>query len=463
MRFKLSLIGSAIVFLLVAGSFFSLRSIPMARIWNNYSVCYVEKSVPEATVLFYLEQAGCRDIISLSAQRIPNVERYPSVDSSYLTKRLDYFHDEGSKYNLYYIPEQYQGEAGKAVQSIVKGTGAPAGLDGKERYPWMVPLVCLITYLILALASKKRGVFMLPGAFPLLLSLSQPFYLVAASVCLILLALYLINGLWIRRKFFSAIFRSIYIDILIVSSLALLFSSSIVTGVLGAEMIIAVIMSFLLMKALHDYKEYRSSFTFLPIFSAWQIPVVYKKTSRFVLGTVLPLTALLVLFFVSTFMTTTSSVQGLSIPTPDISDEGTLPSAEQYYGWVWRNKVFPYRSLNEDTPQTDPKNGERVTISHFEQTDGGIKKSVDTLFTYNDKFRNGLKDEIRKLDYGAIEKLMISQGDGVSVSYGTGAESKSDSQHNGFNMVLLLASLCIPVFLYGIYFGFGRKKYENSK
>ncbi|MBQ2081443.1 MAG: hypothetical protein II461_06745, partial [Treponema sp.] len=72
----------------------------MARIWNNYSVCYVEKSVPEATVLFYLEQAGCRDIISLSAQRIPDVERYPSVDSSYLTKRLDYFHDEGAKYNL---------------------------------------------------------------------------------------------------------------------------------------------------------------------------------------------------------------------------------------------------------------------------------------------------------------------------------------------------------------------------
>ena len=463
MRFKLSLIGSAIVFLLVAGSFFSLRSIPMARIWNNYSVCYVENTVPEATALFYLEQAGCRDIISLSAQKIPNIERYPSVDSSYLTKRLDYFHDEGSKYRLYYIPEQYQGEARKAVQQIVKGTGSPAGLDGKEQYPWIVPLVCIIAYLILTFASKNKGVFMLPGSFPLMLSLSQPFYVVAAAVCLILLALYLINGLWIRRKFFSAIFRSVYIDVLIVSFLALLFASSIVTGVLGIELLLAIAMSFVLMKAMHEYKEYRASFSFLPIFSAWQIPVVYKKTSRFVLGTLVPLLALLVLFFISTFMTTTSSVQGLSIPTPDVAEEGTLPTINEYYGWVWRNKVFPYRSLNETTAQADPKNGDRVTMSHFTQTDKGIKKSVDTLFTYNDKFRNGLKDEVRKLDYGAIEKLMISQGDGISVSYGTGAESKSDSQHNGFNMVLLLASLCIPLFLYGIYFGFGRKKYENSK
>ena len=463
MRFKLSLIGSAIVFLLVAGSFFTQRSIPVAKIWSNYSVFYVENSVPEATVLFYLEQSGCRDVISLSSQKIPSVERYPSVDSSYLTKRLDYFRDEESKYRLYYIPEQFQGEATKAVQQIVKGTGAAAGLDGKERYPWVVPLVCLVSYLILLLASKKKGVFMLPGIFPLIFSLSQPFYLVAAAVCLMLLAIYLINGLWIRRKFFTAIFRSFYIDVLIVASLGLLFASSIVTGLLGVELFLAVAMSFVLMKALHDYKEYRSAFTFLPIFSAWQIPVVYKKTSRFVLGTILPLSALLALFFVSTFVTTVSSVQGLSIPTPDGSGASSLPSAEDYYSWVWRNKVFPYRSLNDSSPNEEPKNGERVTISRFMQTERGIQKSVDTLFTYNDKFRNGLKDEIRKLDYGAIEKLMISQGDGVSVSYGSGAESKSDSQHNGFNMVLLFASLCVPLFLYGIYFGFGRKKYENSK
>ena len=104
---------------------------------------------------------------------IPPVERYPSVDSSYLTKRLDYFRDEESKYRLYYIPEQFQGEATKAVQQIVKGTGASAGLDGKERYPWVVPLVCLVSYLILLLASKKKGVFMLPGIFPLIFSPSN--------------------------------------------------------------------------------------------------------------------------------------------------------------------------------------------------------------------------------------------------------------------------------------------------
>lgn len=470
MKFKFSLLLSLIVFFIFSVCCFVFRSIPVSKIWNNYSVLYTENSVPEATVLFYLEQAGCKNIISLSGQKTPQVNRvipYENIDSSYLTDRLAYFRDESSRYQLFYIPEQYQEQARTAALNLVKGTGVEAGLDGHEQYPWLVPLVCLVLYLIFILASKKKSVFVVSGIFPLLIALSQPFYVVAAAVCLALIAIFLINGLWIRRKFFTAIFRSPYIDILIVASLVIPFASSLTAGILGVGALFTVSVAFVFMKAIHEYREYRSSFSFVPIFSAWQIPVMYKKTAGYVLGAVVPIGALLVLFLISTLVTKTSSMAGLSVPSPvlsgQVSNGKKLPDENSYFAWIWNITSFPYRSLNDKAVAKEPLDGDKLTVSHFVQTDRGITKSEEILYTYNAKYRNSLKDEIKKMDYDAIEKLMISQEDGATIAYNTGIESKSDSQHNAMNMFLLFIAVGVPVVLYGVYFGFGRKKNENGK
>ena len=58
---------------------------------------------------------------------------------------------------------------------------------------------------------------------------------------------------------------------------------------------------------------------------------------------------------------------------------------------------------------------------------------------------------------------MSSQDDDVVVKYSSGIKSKSDSQHNGINLALLLTALIIPLALFAAYLGLGRKKYENSK
>ncbi|HAK69225.1 MAG TPA: hypothetical protein DCM57_06140 [Treponema sp.] len=468
MKFKVSFFITFAIYLTVGICLFAFRSMPVARIWTNYSVLYVDSSVQEATVLFYLEQAGCRDVISLSQQRVPTTSVYTPVmpvDSSYLTSRLSYFKDESSRYQLFYIPEQYQEEAGTALQLLVKGTGAHAGLDGTEQYPWAVPLVCVLTFIVLFLASKKKSVFLVPSVFPLMLSFSQPFYVVAAAVCLSLLALYLINGLWIRRKFASAIFRSIYIDVLIFVPMVLLFSSGLLYGFLGLGIFAAITLSFVLMKFMHDYREYKSAFSFLPIFSAWQIPVVYKRTAKWLIGAVLPVSALIALFLISTMVAPAASMNGLSVPSPVQSGgeiRSQLPTISDYYALMWQMATFPYKSLHEDNSKP-PADGDKITVSHFIETENGIQKTEDTLFTYNDKYRTGLKNQVKELDYGAIEKLMISQGESVPVVYSTGAESKTDSQHNTMNLILLFLAAGIPLVLYGAYFVNGRKKYENSK
>ena len=191
MKYKFRLLISVIFFLVFALCCFVFRSMPVAKIWNNYSVLYTDNSVPEATVLFYLEQEGCRDVISLSGQKMPPLSQFTmpeAIDETYLDERLGYFSDESSSYQLFYIPDQYHDRAKAAAVSLIKGTGAEAGLDGHEQYPWLVPLICFVTYLLLTLCSKKKAVFMFTGIFPLLVSLSQPFYVVAAAVCLSLVA-----------------------------------------------------------------------------------------------------------------------------------------------------------------------------------------------------------------------------------------------------------------------------------
>ncbi len=470
MKFKFSLLLSVIVFLFFSICCYAFRSMPVAKIWNNYSVLYAENTVPETTVLSYLREAGCKNVISLSAQQTPPLSQYAmeeSIDTTYLTERLGYFRDESSRYQLFYVPEQYQDEAKKAALALIKGTGVEAGLDGHEQYPWLVPLTCLVTYLLLLLASKKKGVYLVSGFFPLLISFSQPFYVVAASVCLLLIAIYLVNGLWFRRKFFTAIFRSLYIDVLIVAALIIPFALSFTAGLLMLGAFVTVILAFVFLKAIHDYREYRSSFSFVPIFSAWQIPVMYKKTAGYVLGSIVPIAALLALFMISSLVTTTSSIEGLSIPSPVLAGQTSngkkLPDENSYFAWVWKTRAFSHKSLNDKNDLSVPVDGDRITVSHFTQTEKGIVKSEKTLYTYNSKFRDKLKNEIKNFDYNAIEKLMISQEESTSVAYNTGIESKSDSQHNAVNMFLLFLSIAIPIVLYGIYLGFGRKKNENSK
>ncbi|MBR7079492.1 MAG: hypothetical protein IKI40_03115 [Treponema sp.] len=469
MKFRFSLFFSLVVFLVLCGFLYGLRSIPVAKIWNNYSVAYVNNSVSEDLVVFYLENEGCQDIISLSRQVVPfvsSISPVASYDSEYLDQRLKYFSDESSAYRLFYIPEKYQDNASRAIARLSRELSVEAGVDSVERYPWLVPLICLAAYLLLFFASKYRSVFALPALFPLLLSLSQPFYSVAAGVCLMLLAVYLINGLWTRRKFISAVFRSLYIDILVVASLMIMLAVSPTVFLLALGVCATAACAFVFLGALHEYNEYKLSFTYIPIFSAWQIPVIYRKTAKYLVGTCLPILALLIMFLISTTTTPAASIQGIAVPSPS---DGTIPNASTYslpnmnsfYSWAWKQISYPYRTLNDLSEVKDPKDGDSVNVAHYTNTDEGIVVTEEPVLTYNDEFRKKVKEE--NMTPVSVEKLLASQDDDVVVKYSSGIKSKSDSQHNGINLALLLTALIIPLALFAAYLGLGRKKYENSK
>ena len=132
-----------------------------------------------------------------------------------------------------------------------------------------------------------------------------------------------------------------------------------------------------------------------------------------------------------------------------------------FYSWAWKQISYPYRTLNDLSTVQDPKDGDSVNVSHYTNTDEGIVVTEEPVLTYNDEFRKKVKEE--SMTPVSVEKLLASQDDDVVVKYSSGIKSKSDSQHNGINLALLLTALIIPLALFAAYLGLGRKKYENSK
>ncbi|MBP5465389.1 MAG: hypothetical protein J6Y13_09495, partial [Treponema sp.] len=190
--------GKNIVFtgcmLIAAVILFAGRNVSITQIWKGYRVLYVPESVSEESVLAVLAETGCRDVISLSGQRQPLSTKFFSSllgSSSYLDDRLGYFRDADGDYRLFYIPDSYEKESEAAVNRLVRDQHLHAGLDAKEQYPFVIPLIVLGLYAFLLVLSLKRFYFALTCFFSLLLVFAQPFYCVACGCCVFLFALFL--------------------------------------------------------------------------------------------------------------------------------------------------------------------------------------------------------------------------------------------------------------------------------
>ncbi len=446
---------------------FIFRSLPITRIWDNYNVLYVEKSLSETQVLSFLSDAGCKDVISLSLQRIPFSASFTPVEpalSSYLRERTAYFSDENSLYNLFYIPSNYERNSLQALELIKKEKSVEAGLDGTEQYPWLVPIIVLITFIVLLYFSEKKLVFMFPALFFVLFAFSMPFYPLAAFACLDLLALIFINHIWERRKYLSAIFQSPYFLIIFISTPFVFFTLGLRCGILGLFVVISSIFCLILLKHYSEYKRLRDAFSFKLILSAKQIPMMYERTSKLTVFSAMPIASLFILFLLSAVFTPKSSIQGLSVPSPQASDyviaEGKkLPSFSDYCTWAWKTLSFPYKNLNESlNMQKEVEIGDKVSVTHYTEKNGVIEPSTSVIMEYNSDFIKNQRRTVEHLEYPAIEKLMLSQGSETSIYYSTSVVGINKTKNNTLSLFLLVLSIGEPLLMYGFYTLFGQKK-----
>lgn len=435
----------------------------MSRIWNSYSVLYVSKAVSEEKVLSVLESNSVNGTISLSKQKIPFASQVtpiePPSSKIYLNSRISYFFDSSHDFQLYYIPQNQMAHTSRAVKQLIKETKAEAGLDGRERYPFTVPLVTLIVYVLLAIFAKNHLVILFPGFFTLLLSFSQPFYPVGSGSVLFLLALFFAQRLWGRRKAISVLLKNGYIIALVATGLIVCTLSSWMALVLILITAVCALSSLIILHDIETERDKKNSFTFCNIFPATHISVVYASNVKMLMYVGIPLVLLTVLFLFSARFTPSAGNTKLSLPSPT-QGEGNLPVLEDYEKWVWDVETFPYRSLNKKTSTTKEEEAE-LKVTRYVSSSTGILSSTETVMRFDEDFINRVDEQIDKLSYPAVEQLMKKQGRQIQVSY---SELGGGSQQtDGVSLFLMLLGLCVPFLLCSYYFIFGRGRYEKRK
>lgn len=456
--FRLLLPVLLIVLCLVSLALF--RSVPVTRIWKGYSVLSVESSVPEAVVLARMAEHGCEGVISLSLQKEPVASPIVPVQiqsgGGYLEQRLSYFSDEGGRFRLFYVPDAFEKETVRALDALSKETGAAMNMDGKSRYPFLVPLLTFSLWLLLGTMSRNKVVFAVPSLFVVLLTLSQPFYAVAAPCALLLLAMLLAQCLWGRRDMFKALAANRFVLVPAVAAIVLLAANGLRAAGLSFAVCAASVSAVSLLAQWHRAKENRASFVFVPIFSARRVYAMNAHASLWVLVVAAMVLVFLLLFLGSArFAPSFGVAEELSLPSPVASDEPSrrLPSFSDYMDWAWAVVSFPYRSLH-DGP-VDSAWGEEVTMPHFRERNGAIEAYSTVVLRYDEDFAASVEKSVSQLSYPAIEKLLAAQGRNVQVSYSTTASG--GERRDGISLALLVAALCIPLGMYAFYFFWGRK------
>ncbi|MGN0728352.1 hypothetical protein [Treponema sp.] len=441
-----AVIFSALFFL------FALKSIPVFRIWNSYKVVYADKSIPEKQVLDCLESAGCQDIISLGQQQVPLVSAFtpvlPESCNAYLNSRLGYFFDGSKSYLLYYVPNGSGQQILKSLERLSRETGLSAGIDGIQRYPFAVPIVCIAVFVFFVYLSVNRIPFFCAAFFFLLFPFSKPFYPDAAASVLCMLSCYLAQRIWNRRKALRVLKRNPYFII----PLAVSFLVAMLSGwqdcfllVLCSAASCCLLFLFARLEAF-IYEGY--SFKPVKIFSAPQLPLMYAETAFHTLLCLAPLIVLLVCFI---FAGTLSLIPGksLSLPVPvDSGAESSIPSLRDFYSWAWNVETFPYRSLNTGSAQSMQDEGV-VSIPRFEEKNGRIFRADSVVMKFNSEFKNRMDKKIDSLGYNAVEKLMLRQGENITVAYGSG--ERAVSRPDGFSAALILICVFVPVVLLLLY------------
>jgi len=479
MKLKFSGFVSIITILIGIICLFAFRSVPVTRIWSSYNMLYADKSVSEHDILEYLSRAGCKDVISLSSQRIPIRSAVVPIEpklNSYLNDRNFYFSDQERAFNLFYIPSEYESRTEQALVSMQKDGNIQAGMDGHEKYPWTVPLICLAVALALLFFAKNRHPFAAGAIFPVCMSASLPFYPVASAICLELLALFMVNHIWGRRRYLFAVFTSPWVLVPLITALAVFFMVSFQCGILGLIVFLASAGATCLLRSRELYLDSKSTFKYELIFSARQLPIMYSRTAKATAALMLPMAFIFALFAFSSVASPKSTVNGLSVPSPAgvLADgQGKIPALREYYDWAWKTLAFPYVNLNSEDSQhvnmaffeQEAEEGNVVTVSRFVQTEDGIAQEDEAVMKFDGKFKDSLKKGIDELDYPAIEKLMKSEGEQTRVAYSASLTGKNTAStvRNGVSLLMLALMFLEVIFMYIFYFVIRRKKYENNK
>lgn len=438
------------------------RSLPVSQFWKDYRILYVySEELSENDILAVLEKNGCDSVISGSNQKIPVLSQLAPVQvqepDSYIYRRSDFFMDKNHRAMVFYVPDSKSSMLDRVVRELSAFQGTNAGTDGVASFPWIAPIISALVFALFLFFSKNKRLYSLGCAFFLLLSFTRPLFTVCAAAMLFYFGFFLFHSLWARMYFLKRTLNSPYVLLFALSPvLVLLFSSPLhsvfyVIALAGSAGL--VWLYFLIQR--HCEKQY----SFRPVFirSARMMPVMGHLGIRLLGLLLVSLLATLFCFKVSGNVGSISSSASMpSLPAP-VTGKGELVQFSDFINWSWNTVTFPYRKIGEEHHQV-PEEGEVVSIKDYQESDGLIKEVETQAFVFNSDFRDSVYKMVEKLDYPAVEKLMLRQGKNAGFAY---TKKASVSAAERFALILLVVFITVTASL-GINYIVGRKRYGLS-
>lgn len=445
-QLKLLIVTSAICFSALF-LFVFFRTVPVSRIWKGYQVLYVtSKTASEPQILSLLEKNGCKNVVSRSNQRIPIVSKFSPVQvqdaRSYLNTRNNFFTDETNSAMVFYLPDGQDTELSRAIKEISNIQNTSAGTDGTAAFPWLSPIICIIFALVCVLFAKNKTLLIPAAMFMVLFSLSRPLLTTSAAVCLALYGFFMVQKIWGRRNFSSAVVSPLII-VCVLLPILMLFMSSPLSALFYTLAVAASFSAMLLadmLKNRYDERYVRSRFKPVLIRSASFIPLIERKELKIILSLFVAIVAIFAVSFAGFSLQNVSlDTSQPALPAP-VSGKSDLPDMDDFMAWSWNTITFPYRRMTDSAPQI-PVDGDRVSIPVFSDAGGKIAESEQTAFVYNSTFRNSVYDSVKDLPYPALEKMMLRQGKDVRYSYTKGGASSSER----WGTMILILCMLIPM------------------
>lgn len=438
-----------IFFLLTIFIFLTFKAIPNGKLWNSYSVLYVPVDTIDTEIINALNENNITGYVALSNQYLPINLPANSIELSlfklnitndgteYHQRRNNYFFDKTFNYRLYYIPLENKAKLSNVVSTLT-AKKINCGVDSTAAYPWVIPVLALLLVIMLSLFSRKKYLFLCANVPAIIFLYCNPFYTAAMAIILVTLVIFFISNTWNRKGMIMTLIGNYSVPAIVVISLICVFSTSIKIGFLFILLYISIFSVLYTYYFVELYFRSKKSFNPVLIKPARMINIFANKVSV----TMILLIVSGLIFIGTFFLTSNDSVNShfakILLPAnTEIADE-TLTSLEDYYRWTWDLKTAPYISLNKENSTN------LVEYPKYAEDSNGLIRETKVVMAYNQNFKENTFNDIEKLPFNSIEKVISSEG----IKFNGGYKSSSDYHISIFGIIMMFISLFILLFLY---------------
>jgi hypothetical protein len=357
-----------------------------------------------------------------------------------------------------------------AVQKSLTALGAENGVNVPEARSWFTGIICGVVFFSFVTVSKNRLVMLLGGLFPFAFSFFILRYPVGAVTCLFLYSIFLLQKVWLKKKFISVWLKKIPNITVLVIALSIIFVYSRVYASMLLLAILASVSALYLLYCLSFLKDKKRVFLPVSIRPAQTISMLTKKT---LLSFFLP--AIAIISFVVLLLVGGNTAVGsffanqkkLLLPAPALyaasdgfstdayaqfvssvnaEQKNELPNLAEFINLTWETLVFPYRTLHTALQNAGMSLHERIVIPEYRQTNTGFIESFTTEYVFDESFISSIIAEIYERDPPTLERILVKQKKFAMLDYMGGG-----MRQEPLTMFLLLISGFIPLMVMGVF------------